>query len=152
MSAPYQVPVVNAPIAQATSTATPDAIAARDGNGDAAFANVTAGAALGDNGIGTGIYLKSNSKTSGYTAVETDFFIPVNASGGAVTIALPAAASNNGKVLVIKKTDSSGNAVTVDGNASETIDGATTLSLAAQYDTALIICDGSNWHILAASV
>jgi hypothetical protein len=37
--------------------------------------------------------------------------------------------------------------VTVDGNASETIDGALTYALAVQYQSITIISDGTNWHI-----
>lgn len=87
------------------------------------------------------------SKTANYTAVETDDIILCNSSGGAFTVTLPAAATYNGKILTIKKTNSQLTAVTVDGNASETIDGQTTIKLTGQYDYICIISDGSNWHI-----
>ena len=67
-----------------------------------------------------------------------------------MTITLYAASGNAGKVITVKKTDSSTNAVTLDGNASETIDGATTLALTAQYDSATVVCDGTNWQKQAA--
>jgi hypothetical protein len=89
--------------------------------------------------------LNVTSKTANYTATSSDDLILCNASGGAFTITLPAAASNTGKVVLIKKTDSSVNAVTVDGNASETIDGTTTRTLGAQYATLEIVSDGTNW-------
>ena len=38
--------------------------------------------------------------------------------------------------------------VTIDGNGSETIDGATTIQLYEQYDYVRIACDGSNWHTI----
>src|SRR4030066_58325 len=53
--------------------------------------------------------------------------ILVDATANAVTLTLPAAASNIDKVYTIKRIDSAiGNAVVIDGNASETIDGAIT--------------------------
>lgn len=73
----------------------------------------------------------------------------VDATGGAVTINLPAAASNSGVKFTVKKIDSSGNAVTIDGNASETIDGATTKTRSSQWDFYTIHCDGSAWYIIA---
>jgi flagellar basal body rod protein FlgB len=91
------------------------------------------------------------SKTADYTATATDTTILVDASGAARTITLPAASGISGRIYVIKKTDSSGNAVTVDANASETIDGATTYALSAQYKFVVIQCDGTNWHIIGAN-
>lgn len=91
------------------------------------------------------------SKTANYTATETDDIILCDSSWGAFTVTLPAAATYNGKVLTIKKVDSTfstSNAITIDGNASETIDGATTTTLNTQYETLEIISDGSNWHVV----
>lgn len=81
-------------------------------------------------------------------ALATDYLLLVNAASGAVTVNLPAAASADGALIVVKKTDASANAVTLDANASETIDGATTQTLAAQYDALTIACDGAAWWIV----
>lgn len=89
----------------------------------------------------------TGSKTSTYTAAVTDYFIPCSSSGGAFTVNLPAASGNTGLTFLIKKTDSSFNLVTIDGNASETIDGSTTTALSTQNESILIRCDGSNWHV-----
>lgn len=94
--------------------------------------------------------LNVTSKTANYTATSADDVILCNASGGSFTITLPAAASNTGKVLRIKKTDSTlTGTVTIDGNASETIDGALTRVLVTPNETIMIVCDGSNWDILS---
>lgn len=94
-----------------------------------------------------GVGLSVVSKTTTYTATTSDDVIL--ASGSAFTITLYAASGNSGKVLRVKKTDSSlSNIITLDGNASETIDGALTTTLNTQYEEVTIICDGSNWHIL----
>ncbi len=87
------------------------------------------------------------TETSGYTAVETDTVILCDATSAAFTVTL-LAASNTGKVYYIKKIDSSANAVTIDGNSSETIDGSTTKVLSMQYDAIMIVSDGTEWWIL----
>jgi len=76
----------------------------------------------------------------------------MDASGGARTFNLTAASTlADGFVVTLKKIDSSSNAVTVDANSSETIDGELTVSLSTQYETTTLICDGSNWHTVLAS-
>lgn len=64
-----------------------------------------------------------------------------------LTVNLPAAASNTGRVYNIKNIGAAAT-ITIDPNASETIDGATTYTLTTQYQTVTIQCDGSNWFIL----
>lgn len=71
-----------------------------------------------------------------------------NASTGAMTITLYAASGNTGRELQIKKIDSSANFVTVDGNASETIDGDETFALELEKECITIHCDGTNWVVV----
>lgn len=104
---------------------------------------------------GTGNFVDYRQVTDGYrstsssiTARKDDFVIAVDASGAARTITLPAAAKYEGQVYVIKKTDSSVNTVTVDGDSSETIDGALTYVLAAQYQSVTVLCTGTGWLVL----
>ncbi len=80
---------------------------------------------------------------SPYTVLATDWTILVNATGGAVTVTLPTPTS--GRLLCVKKTDASANAVTLTG----TIDGVVNPTLAAQYSTKVIQGDGSAWWALA---
>lgn len=92
------------------------------------------------------------AKTANYTVLAADDGKLIDADGSGnspagLTLTLPAAASNANMVLGVINTGASGT-VTIDGNASETIDGATTLDLAAQYDGALLWCDGTGWHAL----
>ena len=65
---------------------------------------------------------------------------------GNTTLTLPAAATR--MQFVIKKTDSNATTVTLDGNASETIDGSVTHTMTEQYSSLTICSDGSNWHII----
>jgi hypothetical protein len=103
-----------------------------------------------DNAVATEQLWTTVSKSSNYTVAETDRdkLIKVDATSGAVTIALLAAATaGDGFQVAIKKIDSSANAVTIDGNSSETIDGAVTLTLAGQNEVAVLTCDGTAWYV-----
>jgi hypothetical protein len=113
------------------------------GDGKITFANLSESVLDTD-----GFVRNAVEKSSGYTATANDYAIMCDASGGGFTITLPAAASHTGRVYHIKKIDSSGNIVTVDGNSSETIDDATTAVLTTQYEAITIQCDGDEWFIL----
>lgn len=91
------------------------------------------------------------TKTANYTALVSDGYI--NASGSAFTVTLYPASGNSGRLITIKKTDSSlSNIITIDGNASETIDGSTTTTLNTINESVTLYCDGSNWFILNRSI
>jgi len=79
---------------------------------------------------------------------ETHHTVLVDASGGNVTITLPAAASYNNTVYAVKKIDASANTVTIDGNGAETIDGAATAVIAAQNAVLTIKSDATEWWII----
>lgn len=86
-----------------------------------------------------------STKTTAYTITLGDDVVLVDATSGAITITLPLVAPYVGIAYTIKKIDSSANAVTVDGNGAETIDGAATASLAAQWDTVTVVSNGTAW-------
>lgn len=88
------------------------------------------------------------SLTSTTTLSVLDDLVLANATSASLTAALPAAAGAIGKEFVVKKTDSSANLVTIDGNSSETIDGALTRILRSQNDTLRIVSDGTGWQIV----
>jgi hypothetical protein len=98
--------------------------------------------------INVGGVMAYTHKTSAYTATVADVAIYCDASGGAFPVTLPPAASHPGGVFYIKKTDSSVNAVTVEGDGAETIDGATTKVISIQYDTMKVQSDANTWWIL----
>ncbi len=92
----------------------------------------------------------TSTKTSAYTTTAGDDGATVlcDASGGAFTVThLAAATAGDSYSVTIKKTDSSGNAVTIDGNASETIEGEATYILYEKGDSVTLVCDGSNLRI-----
>lgn len=98
-------------------------------------------------------FLHSNgSFSSAITAVNSNtllndnhYTVKVDASGGARTITLPSSLGITGRIYNIKKTDGSSNIVTVATTSSQTIDGATTRSLASQWATISVQSDGANW-------
>lgn len=89
----------------------------------------------------------TTTKTTAYTATLDDYLIRCDATSAAFTITLPAASTSGGVTFVVKKVDSTANAVTVDANAAELIDGAATQSLSTQNASYTIICDGTQWNI-----
>jgi hypothetical protein len=72
----------------------------------------------------------------------------------ALTITLPAIADTQaGDRLTFVKTTSAAFAATLDGNASETIDGSATLAtIDAQFDCATLVSVGDAWVVLARDI
>jgi hypothetical protein len=97
---------------------------------------------------GIGGNLAVTQTSINYNALLTDDVILVDASSGTVTVTLPAASGNAGKVYQIKKIDSSGNTVIIDGDGAETIDEAPTLTTTVQYEAFTLVCDGTEWWII----
>ena len=69
-------------------------------------------------------------------------------SSNAISVTLPRAKSMVGRVVTVKKVDSTTNKVTIDGYASETIDGDTTVTIPAQWTSLRLQSDGNNWVIM----
>ena len=94
-----------------------------------------------------------NSRTATYTATDEDRGKLIRFSGlsGDVTLNLPAAAGRAGFVLYVVNDDTNdtvGYGVTVDPNASETIDGLTTRK--GYVGTRVtIVCDGTGWRTVS---
>ena len=88
------------------------------------------------------------TETSVYTVLSTDHTILADATGGAFGVDLPTAVGIAGKIYRIKKIDSSANAVTVDPDGAETIDGDSDLDLTFEGESVDIVSDNANWHVL----
>lgn len=74
-----------------------------------------------------------------------------DASDGAFTVTLPDAENQGGSDIVLLKTDSSSNAVTVATRNSQTINGSSTESLAEQYKQVTLRSDRSNYLKISSS-
>ncbi len=94
-----------------------------------------------------------HASASGTTTTDSTYrnkLVLCDASGGAFTINLQAAATaGDGFSMSFKKTDSSGNAVTIDPSGSESIEGVGSYDLNSQSDVIDIACDGTQWWIIA---
>jgi hypothetical protein len=95
------------------------------------------------------------SVTSTYTmdpaGKPPDFAVFANAAGGAFTVTLAAAASADGRIVLIKKTDSTANAVTVSAASGDSIEGKTARALTKQYDSLQLISNGVHEWFLAGN-
>jgi len=104
--------------------------------------------------LGEGLTRAKYVDTTEYYPTEHDYFLLVDtdAAGGAVTIYLPTGVAYKHKQYVVKVLDNT-YGVTVSRLGSDTIDGATTYTLNAQYEWAQFIAcfDGSsvNWFVLS---
>lgn len=74
-------------------------------------------------------------------------YIRVDATAGPATITLGDPAWNVGQAIVVRKADTSGNAVAIWAPAGHTIDGQASLSIAAQ-GTRIIASSGSNFEVV----
>lgn len=75
-----------------------------------------------------------------YTTDPGDYKVNGNATSGGITITPDTSAA--GRILVIQKTDSSGNAVTI----AATVDGSASPTLTSQYALKRIIFNGTAWE------
>lgn len=93
--------------------------------------------------------LKVNNVSSATTLDGTYSTVRGDATSAAFTITLPACVTANiGRIYRIMKIDSSINAVTVGRTGSDTINGATTSSLATQYSAKTYVCGAAGlWEI-----
>jgi len=106
--------------------------------------------------VGGNLLLTSSSTgvTSTIAITDTNLFstlttfVAVNAATAGtvgVTITLPAGSTD--AQVVVKKLGTTGT-VTVDGDTAETIDGALTFTLTAQYASLTVIWNGTEWSII----
>lgn len=93
---------------------------------------------------------KYSARSSAYTIVWGDAgtTFDCSASAGAFTITLPQSSTSATFVCAIRKVDSSSNAVTIAVNTGDTINGAATYVLNAQYQSVTLFNNGNgSWTI-----
>lgn len=106
------------------------------------------GATTPSTGRFTGVQAAMVTKTTAYTATTSDFTILCDATAAAFSVTLPAAAANTGRIYNVKKVDVSANAVTIQANGAELIDGSNTKAMSAQYQSAQIQSNGTFWSVI----
>lgn len=83
-----------------------------------------------------------------YTVLDNDYFIPIDTTSNNVTVTLPPKATSGGRVLKFKRISAGANTLTIDGDSSDTIDGAATRTITNQYDGFELTCDASvGWYV-----
>lgn len=96
--------------------------------------------------VGGGGGLTYENKTANFSAA-VDYFYTVSSSGGDVTVNLPAVSGNAGKTIDVCH-NVIGNNIIFDGNLSETINGATTLTFGGiAYQSITLFCTGIEWLV-----
>jgi hypothetical protein len=88
------------------------------------------------------------SVTATGNVVSGDYLIIADATAGAITMTLPPAALVPGRIYAFKRVNSGANAVVVDPSGAETIDGAATYTLSAQWNSVTIMSNGTAWFII----
>ena len=83
------------------------------------------------------------AKTATYTATISDYTI--NCTANTFTVTLPTAVGITGRIYIVK--NSGVGVITVDGDGSETIDGAATVVLGTQYESLTVMSTGASWII-----
>jgi hypothetical protein len=95
---------------------------------------------------GGALYHSVRGITASASVAAGDYFIAVDATSGAVTVTLPSLAAEQGRAIIVKKIDSSGNNMTLAVSGSDTIDGAASISTAVQYAYFRVIGRGTVWN------
>jgi len=90
------------------------------------------------------------TKSAAYTLTASDFTIRADATGGAFTVTLPAVASHRGRIYTMKRINAGANKPVLAAAAGETIDGAASKTLNAQYDSLMVQAPdtGTDWMII----
>ena len=99
-----------------------------------------------------GTHWRRSAKTDNYTVTTSDnmTLFEASTSGGNITFTLPSLSSATDDFLLAFKKTHASNSMIIDGNSSETIDGATTQTYTADDDYVIIWSNGSdNWMIVS---
>lgn len=107
------------------------------------------GAETFTNKIYSGFKQLDAAKTGDYTLTTADSIIRADATASSFTLTLPAVSGNTGLTYSIIRTDivASTNALTVDANSTELIDGNLTYIL-WPGESITIECDGTGWNLI----
>jgi hypothetical protein len=95
----------------------------------------------------------SSTDSGAAYAIDTEAGIILADNDGSVdlTLTLPLAAESEGRIITVKAVDA-GNSVIVDGNGSETVDGAANSDLTTDHNHVTVVCDGAAWHITSFKI
>ena len=142
-------------VVRAPASTTADMVRVYDATGSALLVN-SAGSTFVRGLATSGAFTTSKRTTvadANYTILATDHYVAVTSLSAPRTLTLPSAATAGaGFRLIIK--DESGAAgthnmtVPVAGGSGQTVDGAASVAVAANYGTLRLISTGSNWSVI----
>ena len=101
-----------------------------------------------------GQYIRFSPKAinSDYSVAFEDDCLLVTTGSTNKTISLPKAAkARAGKAILIQKVDSGAGAVVISAASGESIDGASSVNITAQYAKKLLISTGTGWLAISSS-
>jgi hypothetical protein len=110
--------------------------------------NISVDAGVTIDGVDLSVGFPQNvlTKSATYTVTTADGAHVTVLMSGTYTVNFYTAVGNSGRTITVKNIGTG--AVTIDPNASETVDGNTTMVIAAKYQSLTAISDGSNWHVI----
>ena len=91
-----------------------------------------------------GSFTVTTIQTGAFTAAAGQL-VRCDPTAGVFTVTLPTAVGIAGRQVVVKNTTSDTTAITVDGNAAETIDGSTSIDLTTAFGLLRLVSDGAGW-------
>lgn len=92
--------------------------------------------------------LAVSAKSSSFSAAAGTYY-RCNATGGNIVVTVPAGSGVAlGSLIYVKKIDASANLVTLQRTGGDTIDGATTLVLSAQWQAVTILATTTGWDVI----
>jgi len=94
-------------------------------------------------------YTATTVTAATHTGISTQghALILCDCTANSITVNLPSAAGNKA-IFNIKKMDAGANTVTIEGNGTETIDGALNKVITVQYASYTLMSSGTNWVIV----
>ncbi|MGK3981264.1 hypothetical protein WMF38_57235 [Sorangium sp. So ce118] len=100
------------------------------------------------NAIARGLASTSAVQTTTATAAYGQT-VRCDPTSAGFTVNLPTAVGKTGVRIIVKNTTASTNTITLDGNASETIDGSATFAMSTARQCVTLESDGANWLIIS---
>jgi len=98
--------------------------------------------------FGRYVMFSPKSVSGAYTMSKDDNCILHTAGGSNAAVTLPKASTVRGKVVYIQKVDSGAGYTVVTAASGDTIEGASTVNITAQYGKKLLISNGSSWSTI----
>lgn len=128
-------------------TAGTDGYVLRRSGATLGFGQIVTGG-IADDAVTENKRLRAIQATPTSVSATGDIILCTGGTGG-ITITLPSKSVSEGRMIFIKKVDSGAGNIIIDGDTTDTIDGALTKRLYYQYESMTLVCDSSaGWYIV----